>query len=134
MEEQQLLLVLCASHWKADHVLGSSLMVKAPSNTADTVNTNKDSMVEHFLQMTNKHCLDVTNSPACRQKKLRRHTDKQRAPIKKGMSEFFLHVLHPLINTTRIIKPSAKYCPCHINVSVTPCPVCSADGYKDSFY
>lgn len=33
METQQPLLALCAAHWKADHVLGNTLLVKASADS-----------------------------------------------------------------------------------------------------
>ena len=90
METQQLLLALCASHWKADHVLRSILMVRLLSGVVDT---DEDGTVEQSpeLEMNNKHRPDVINSPAHGQKKSRRCTEKQRAPAimsEKGMSFF----------------------------------------------
>ena len=42
METQQPLLALCAAHWKADHVLGNTLLVKA-SQTSDSSDTSGNS-------------------------------------------------------------------------------------------
>ena len=66
MEKQQPLLALCTSHWKADHVLGSTLVVKGPFGSVDS---DEDSAVEQSADINKKRRLDVLNSPACRQKK-----------------------------------------------------------------
>ncbi|KIM72114.1 hypothetical protein PILCRDRAFT_93588 [Piloderma croceum F 1598] len=58
METQQLLLALCAAHWKADHVLGNTLLVKASadSDNDEELNNESDDDDKVWISPESKKC------------------------------------------------------------------------------
>jgi hypothetical protein len=78
MESQQPLLALCAAHWKADHVLGNTLLVPVTVSTRDWDDTDNDG---DELDATSESARPVKSTDA---KKLKRSADRQPHKAKKA--------------------------------------------------
>ena len=54
MEQHQPLLALCAAHWKADHILGNTLLVKSSAGESDDEPMDANKLKTQGSSKTNK--------------------------------------------------------------------------------
>ena len=82
MEQHRPLLALCAAHWKADHILGNTLLVKPSTGESDDEPMDADKLKTQGSSKTNKRSTSRHDSISREAKRRRKSAEQVRRPSK----------------------------------------------------
>lgn len=113
MESQQPLLALCAAHWKADHVLGNTLLATPATDSVDSDDSGSVSINAAPSQLSKHKKKSSNDLEACKKKKqkMEKTVMSKKTEDEGSGKESGVLVLYPIVMSivtlTYIVEPTA---------------------------